>query len=328
MLGLNLSASVRPTSAWWTSGAIFAADFVNDRYMRDGVNITRDEALTVTRPSPKLARTVAGQWLSFPPDTLARTDRGASIEPASTNYVQNSTMAGAVPGTPGTAPTGWTVPTSANGLTRQIVAVGTSNGLPHIDIRFSGTTTAESFLNINLSSSNQIATLPGDTWTFSCGVALIGGSLAGLIPALACRLRTAVFSAAGSYIGELMNDPTIALNGGEVVQIQTATVTNSSSRFLSPYLQFWYSSGAAIDFTIRVGSPQLEPASATSPILTTGVATLRPLDDVSVNLPGPAQLVAIYSDGSSNSYAAVTTPSPLQTANGRRSVCLVEAFDL
>ena len=95
MLALNLSASVRPTSAWWTPGAVFAADFVNDRYMRDGVNITRDEALSVTRASSKLARTVAGQWLTFPADTLARTDRGASIEPASTNYVQNSTMAGA-----------------------------------------------------------------------------------------------------------------------------------------------------------------------------------------------------------------------------------------
>ena len=150
MLGLNLSASVRPTNAWWTPGAIFAADFVNDRYMRDGVNISRDAALTVTRPSPKLARTLAGEWLSFPPNTLARTDRGASIEPASTNYVQNSTMAGAIPGAPGTAPTGWTVPTSSNGLVRQITAVGTSKGLPHIDIRFSGTTTAESFLNLYL----------------------------------------------------------------------------------------------------------------------------------------------------------------------------------
>ena len=325
MLGLNLSASVRPTSAWWTSGAIFAADFVNDRYMRDGVNITRDEALTVTRPSPKLARTVAGQWLSFPPDTLARTDRGASIEPASTNYVQNSTMAGAVPGTPGTAPTGWTVPTSANGLTRQIVAVGTSNGLPHIDIRFSGTTTAESFLNINLSSSNQIATLPGDTWTFSCGVALIGGSLAGLIPALACRLRTAVFSAAGSYIGELMNDPTIAFGPGEVLQVQAATVANSSARFLLPYLQFWHGSGVVIDFTLRIRAPQFEPSALTSPIPTTGSITTRAADAIQTNLPQPANIVARYSDGTTDSYAG-DAMSFLLPVTGQKSVVLVEGF--
>lgn len=327
MLGLNLSASVRPTSAWWTSGAIFAADFVNDRYMRDGVNITRDEALTVTRPSPKLARTVAGQWLSFPPDTLARTDRGASIEPASTNYVQNSTMAGAVPGTPGTAPTGWTVPTSANGLTRQIVAVGTSNGLPHIDIRFSGTTTAESFLNINLSSSNQIATLPGDTWTFSCGVALIGGSLAGLIPTLACRLRTAMFSAAGSYIGELMTDSTLDFGSGEVTQIQLATVTNANARFLLPYLQFWYTSASTIDFTLRICAPQFEQPVSTTPILTSGGSTTRQADAVVLMLPTGGQLALTYDGGSIGTQTALAALHHL-AGTGQKMVQLIEVTPL
>lgn len=325
MLGLNLSASVRPTSAWWTSGAIFAADFVNDRYMRDGVNITRDAALTVTRPSPKLARTVAGQWLSFPPDTLARTDRGASIEPASTNYVQNSTMAGAVPGTPGTAPTGWTVPTSANGLTRQIVAVGTSNGLPHIDIRFSGTTTAESFLNIQLCPV-YIPTLPGDIWSLSCNIALIAGSLSGLIPALACRLRAAMLNASSGYIGELMTNPTLDFGHGEVMQAQSATVANAAARFLSPYLQFWYLAGESLDFTIRIVAPQFERSQPTSPALTSVGVWTRQADTVSLILPMPGSLMATHWDSSTHIYFVSALPYEMPYDFGGNTVRQVEAF--
>ena len=317
MLGLNLSASARPTSAWWTSGAIFAADFVNDRYMRDGVNITRDEALTVTRPSPKLARTLAGQWLSFPADTLARTDRGASIEPASINYVQNSTMAG-------TAPTGWTIPTSSNGLVRQIVAVGTSNGLPHIDIRFSGTTTAESFLNLYL-CPGYVPTLPGDTWSLSCNIALIAGSLSGLIPSLACRLRAAMFNASAGYLGELMTNPTLDFSQGEVMQVQSAVATNAAVRSLSPYLQFWYENAVSIDFTVRIRGPQFEPSAPTSQILTTAGVGTRAADAIQANLLQPAEIVARYSDGTTDGYAADALPL-LETTAGQKSVLLLEAF--
>jgi hypothetical protein len=324
MLGLNLSASVRPTNAWWTPGAIFAADFVNDRYMRDGVNISRDAALTVTRPSPKLARTLAGEWLSFPPNTLARTDRGASIEPASTNYVQNSTMAGAIPGAPGTAPTGWTVPTSSNGLVRQITAVGTSKGLPHIDIRFSGTTTAESFLNLYL-CPGYVPTLPSDSWSLSCNIALIAGSLSGLIPTLACRLRAAMFNASAGYLGELMTNPTLDFTHGEVMQVQSAVVTNAAVRFLSPYVQFWYENAASIDFTVRIRAPQFEPSAPTSQILTTAGAGTRAADAIQANLPQPSEIVSTYSDGTVGSYAADALPL-LETAVGQKAALLVEGF--
>ena len=323
MLGVNLAAA-RRTGAWWSPGAVFAADFVNDRYMRNGVGITRAEALTITRASSKLAQTAAGQWLSFPPDTLARTDLGASIEPAATNYIQNSIMAGAVAGTPGTIPAGWTVPASANGLLRQVVGVGATRGLPHVDIRFSGTTTAESFVNIDLAGANYVPTLPGDAWSLSCSVALIAGSLSGLNPALACRLRTAMFTAANGYIGELMANPTLDFSGGEVFQTQSATVSNG--RFLLPYFQFWYTSGSNIDFSVRVSVPQLERTGVTSPVLTSVGVASRAADSVSAMLSGPADVLVSYSDGSTSNYHAASTPVILQVASGRKTIRLVEAF--
>lgn len=327
MLGLDLACTAQRTPAWWSAGAIFAADFVNDRYMRNGISITQDDALTVSRPSGKLALTSTGQWLGFAGDTLARTDLGASIEPAATNQIQNSTMTGATLGTPGAIPAGWSMPATANGLTRQIVSVGTSKGLPAIDVRFSGFTTTESFLNIDLVGTNYVATLPGDVWSLSCAVALISGSLSGLIPALACRLRAAMLNGSGSYIGELMANPALDFTAGAVFQAQSATVGNASARFLSPYFQFWYTSGANIDFTLRISAPQLERVANTSPILTTGGVALRAADEILMHLPGSAQINAHYSDGSTASYVADTTPFPLQTITGRRTVLRVEATD-
>ena len=130
-----------------------------------------------------------------------------------------------------------------------------------------------------------------------------------------------------SYIGELMTDPSITFGGGTVVQVQTANVANSNCRYLSPYLQFWYSSGATIDFTMRLAAPQLESIGATSPKLTTGAAATRPQDDISLNLASLGQLIATYSDGSSSTHEADTTPAPLPTTRGRRSIRFVEAFD-
>ena len=325
MLGVNLAAA-RRTGAWWSPGAVFAADFVNDRYMRNGVGITRAEALTITRASSKLAQTAAGQWLSFPPDTLARTDLGASIEPAATNYIQNSIMAGAVAGTPGTIPAGWTVPASANGLLRQVVGVGATRGLPHVDIRFSGTTTAESFVNIDLAGANYVPTLPGDAWSLSCSVALIAGSLSGLNPALACRLRTAMFTAANGYIGELMANPTLDFSGGEVFQTQSATVSNGSARLLSPYFQFWYASGVGVDFAVRICAPQLERMAITTPIPTTAGTSTRQADTVALMLPTAGQLVTTYADGSTYSQVAGSTVHTLPSATGRKAFRLVEMF--
>jgi len=62
------------------------------------------------------------------------------LEPQRTNSIRNSSMVGAVAGSPGTLPTNWTRQNSS-GLTQTVVGVGVENGLQYVDINLSGIAT-------------------------------------------------------------------------------------------------------------------------------------------------------------------------------------------
>src|SRR5262249_31646676 len=116
------------------------------------------------------------------------------LEAADTNSIRNPRAEGAVVGT-ATLPTNWTVATTA-GLSRQVVAVGTEDGIPFCDVRYFGTSNA-TLVHTIFESQTGIPAVPGQQWTGSCYVRLIAGSVA---PATATCLLIYLNNSAGTAI--------------------------------------------------------------------------------------------------------------------------------
>lgn len=174
--------------------------------------------------------------------------RGYGPSPAAVkNWLRNSVASGAVAGTPGTMPTNWAVGTQPSGLTSQVVGSGTQGGIPYLDVRWSGT--AGSSGTCYVRPDGIMAAAPGQTWTMSCYVALAAGSvIAGSGAATLFEIATATQSTQVGFT------PT----GGLVRQTVTRAFTQPDSTGALMQIGVNIVSGATVDFTIRVGAPQLE----------------------------------------------------------------------
>ena len=190
------------------------------------------------------------------------------LEPQRTNLVVNSTMVGAVAGSPGTAPTTWTF-NGGIGLTRTI-SLGTENGLEYIDFRFQGTAT-QTFLTI-LPNSSSYSSSAGQVYTFSAYVKLVSGS----IPSF--RL-VQLDNASNAYTTSF--NPTSTLTR----YTQTTSALPVGNNTIRPYFDTnALSIGQSYDFTIRIAQPQMElGAYATTAILTTSATATRVADSFSRN---------------------------------------------
>jgi hypothetical protein len=219
----------------------------------------------------------------YDPSTLAA--RGFLIEEARTNSIRNNTMQGAAAGTPGTNPTNWVVGTTADGLTKEIVGSGTSNGIAYVDIRWSGTSgVASTTTLLQVESQTQIAALNAQTWSGSAFIALVGGTLTN-VSLLELRIR---YNDSG---GTLLQQAGISVASATATmqRFSTAqTATNASTAFVNLGVIADFTNSSAIDITLRIGLPQLEQgAFATSVIPTTTAAVTRAADVASVNTLSP-----------------------------------------
>ena len=214
-----------------------------------------------------------GPRFDYDPVTLAA--RGLLIEEQRVNSIRNNTMVGAVAGTPGTLPTNFST-SGAAGLTREIVGIGTFAGVTYIDIRYSGTTSGV-FININLDTNTGIAAANGQSWTSSMWLQVVAGSLTNVN---SVGLGTDQRDSGGVSLGP-------ATSGTASASVSTAwqritrsfTTNNASIAFLQPLIAIGYSSGVSVDFTLRIGLPQLElGAFATSVIPTSTAAATRAAD--------------------------------------------------
>jgi hypothetical protein len=209
----------------------------------------------------------------YNPSTLAA--QGLLIEEARTNSIRNSTMVGAVAGTPGTAPTNWSI--SLGGLTQEIVGTGSFNGVSYIDVRLSGTTTGV-VASIFLETITGVPWTNGQVFTMSAWWQIVGGSAANITsPNLAVNGYNAssVFLSGAFTAGAA----SAALSTTWQRITRTFTGNNATLAYGRPLLSLSFAVGAAIDITLRVGLPQLElGAFATSVIPTTTVAATRAAD--------------------------------------------------
>lgn len=204
--------------------------------------------------------------IDYDPATL--TNRGLLVEQAGTNSIRNPRGEGASAGTPGTLPTNWSGATSSNGISRQVVGIGAENGIPYVDIRWFGTATATSNIDVVFEGVGNITTASTQTWTANFFARLVGGTISGINSA---NLEVAHWTSTPGY-----NGPTgtigISITSAALNTQRNASVFIPPASTTSSYhgLQILWSSGAVIDVTIRIGAPQLELGGvATSVILPT-----------------------------------------------------------
>jgi hypothetical protein len=305
-----------------TTRPTLTLDFAKAKRVDPRVTFTRASTATYFDASGTL-RSAANNAprIDYDPSTLAA--QGLLIEEARTNSIRNNTMVGAVAGTPGTLPTNWTSP-GLGTLTQEVVGSGVINGIDYIDLRYSGTTSNISFRE-DFDSSTQISAADGQTWTNSFWVALVGGSTTN-ITSIASRI-TENTSVGGFVVGGSGSNLVSSLSSTLTRVSQTRTLSGGGTvARVSPGILFSYSSGVAIDITLRIGLPQLElGAFATSVIPTTTTALTRAADVASVNTLSPwynATEGTLYSEGSVASFAA--TPAITSFSDGTDTGNLIQ----
>lgn len=185
---------------------------------------------------------------------------GVLIEQAAANSIRNPrgeyASAPTFPTT--TRPTNWGS-FNSNGGAYSIIGQGTENGLPYIDVSYSGVSTGSGNLSeLYPETSAAVAAVAGQTWTFSVYVRLLSGSMpAGANVSIGINENTsagAFITGAGTAAGAMIPNATAQrfaytrlLTSGSTAQILTRlTISNT---------------GAGTDLTglvLRWYAPQLE----------------------------------------------------------------------
>jgi hypothetical protein len=282
------------------SGPSFALNFVNGTMLDPRVTFTRASTGTFFDSAGVLqSAAINAPRFDYNPSTLAA--QGLLIEESRTNGIRNNTMVGAVAGTPGTLPTNWSV-SGLGTLTQQVVGTGTSNGVTYIDIRFSGTTSTTQ-VRILSEIQNNIAASNGQSWALSYWTALVGGSLTNITGS---GTTINLFDSTPTFLS-VLTGPNLNTTASLTRVSAAGTIATVGTAFVQPQLFLNFSSGVAIDVTLRIGLPQLEQgAFATSVIPTTTTALTRAQDRAVVNTLSPW-----YNSVAGTIYAefAVTQPS-------------------
>ncbi len=250
------------------------------------------------------------------PTTLARL--GLLIEEQRTNSIRNNTMQGAVAGTPGTAPTNWTMVSTLSGLTREIVSIGVENGINYIDVKWSGTTSAavSSAILAQAESNAAVAASVGQSWSGSWYLRLVGGSVTG-ISALNIQL-TERNSAGALLVAQSIGVLSSVNSNGLATQRYTIsrTLTDATVAQLGCEVRLSIPISTAVNFTLRIGLPQLEQgAFATSVIPTTTAAATRNADAASMTGTNFSSWYSSTQGALYGEYSAVTS--------GIRTICAI-----
>ena len=302
----------------------FQRDFASVKTLDHGTG----PAITFTRASGATFFDVNGV-LQTAANDVARFDHsqdgaasslGLLIEEARTNSLRNSQAGGSTVGTHtggtgagGVLPTNW-IWTGA-GLDLDVVGTGTEDGLSYIDIRFYGTTNSSSAA-LGYEAQSQIVAENGQTWSASQYVRTVAGDLTNITQvATQIRQNNSSTQVAGTSTAFT---PTASYQRATA----TTTIADATVNRVVERLIFSFSSGVAIDLTLRIAAPQLElGAFATSYIPTTTAAATRSADSAVVTPISSfynqveGTLFAEAQVATNRSYGGVTFRHILQTSS-------------
>jgi hypothetical protein len=262
----------------------FAALKTLDHGTGPAITFTRASGATFSDANGVL-QTAADDAPRFDHDPVTGESRGLLIEESRTNSIRNSQGGGStngVIGSGGAAPTNWGITANANGITSEILGTGTEDGFSYIDIKLSGTPTATSDVLVTFEPASAVVAANSQTWTQSAYFKLSGGTTANAQLYVELRARTA----GGLFISGQNVDtnftPTSASLRSQRHNVTLVTSDATVGRML-PLARVSYTSGAAIDITLRIAAPQLElGAFPTSYIPTTTAAATRAADSAIV----------------------------------------------
>lgn len=221
-------------------------------------------------------------------DSITLASRGLLLEGGRTNSITNSEAVGAVVGTPGTPPSGgWDISASVgSSLSNEIVATGTEDGIPYLDVRFYGTNSlgGPAACVLRTSPQNSIIVAQNQVWTGSFYCTMIAGSIPAGVT-FQSYLYEAI-STGGVSAGGGGGASFVPVTGERLINSRrsyTRTMADASTVRLFQQLRIAVPNGVAIDFTLRFGLPQLELGGfASSPIKTTSAAAARAADNCQV----------------------------------------------
>lgn len=289
MVGLALAPNFVPSRAWWPADTVYAADFIGNRYMKNGTHIAQSAAMTFSRASEKLAQTGDGKWMLFAPDVPALTDRGLSCEPEETFYPVNSLFQGVTPGLVGAGgalPSNWTVLVSG-GLSTEVLHTGMHGDAPYIRLRLFGTTTGTDF-QIALNAYTQAAA-EGETWTAALSLRHVAGETTGITPYIRVVEETT-----GSFVAA--SSTAFAQSGPFEREVVTRTLQSGSTNNVRARFRLTLpDTGVPIDLTADLLLPVLtaSPVPGTPMLTNPTDVTLRTSDAATLLLPSGARVLTL-----------------------------------
>lgn len=225
---------------------------------------------------------------------------GLLIEEQRVNSIRNPRAEGAAAGTPGTMPTDWGLSTPA-GITTTIVGSGYEQGVPYVDITFSGSD-ASGLTTVLFENAAIIAASNAQTWATSLYYRIVGGSLTNIVSFQlgAWQMNSTPTFLATILAGAISNPSAAALPSQRVSG--TYTTNQATIASLRPVLIINFSTTLSINLTLRIGLPQTEVgAFTTSPILP---AIASPAATTRGNDICTAPITPWYKSGSVGSFAA------------------------
>lgn len=289
-------------------------DFANSGRVDPRIQCTRASSATCFGPDGRL-RTVAANVPRIDYDPVTGTCKGLLIEEARTNYIPNNTMQGAVVGSPGTTPTGWSAAGTGSGITRTVVATGEEDGISYIDIRFNGTPSVNN-LSVSFAGVNSITAASGQAWSLSAYLRLVGGSFANTTPEFDILETDGTNGIAASRA------PCVATGKPLVTQrfVSAATLSNAGTTHVQPRIRVGLTIGQPVDFTLRIGLPQFEAGGFATSVIHTAAAQVTRAADVA-SMTG-----ANFSSWYRQDEGTFVAESATNSTNGAVSSSVLAAF--